>query len=396
MILFLQNTLHIFNQDIRLRFHDNFAFPKPSSIVDLEALVLTETGNFAEVLLLLVCDPPIIDYAYVITIDIRPLNKSTDVLVECIQELEQLIEDRVGNITFLDDHIDDVFVRNKDQNVTSTVIINGVTEVTQTLAVQNLFVETPDMTVPNITNTQLLEDIIETQGKLKKALHESEKVVLKSTEQIINGSITFLQDLIAEDVTADNISNDVALNGERISRFISSTLKIVGNQTITNTLTLNNLIVEGNLEVTSHLNGEDVADLLLTNASQVIEGHYTFGQEVVFENLKVYEINGVIPEYLVLTTGLQVVEGMKTFDVIHASNIEVLTTTNGVSIVRYSYVVHTELFWFRFHFQQVESNHFLSKYGRLNARPFNLGQWSRTYVLILSPLNGNQPIYDNK
>ncbi|CAM1302485.1 Uncharacterised protein r2_g1244 [Pycnogonum litorale] len=323
-------NVEIFNQDINLRFHGNFEHSINSDIIDLDFLVLRQSGTLTEVLMLFLSDGNVSTYGYILTIDVGGINKSTDVLIECIKELKTLVEERKDSIRYLEENIERVFVTNRGQNVTSTVIINGFTNVTGSTFVHNLVIAASNGSVSNITNSELLEDILDCERQVDAAENESSNVVYKSTDQKITGQLTIYTDVNIVEGKFDEIKTDVVLNGENVTRYRDHTLKTVGNQTINNPLTITgNLTVQGNLMILDRLNHVLIDQYVLTIGDQVLNGHYTFNTDIVLDTLNVDTINGIPPEYLVLTTGFQTIDGVKTFDEITVSNIEVLGNTNG-------------------------------------------------------------------
>lgn len=260
-----------------------------------------------------------------------PIHQLKDVLIECLDAVHDLVDQRNENITHLHENINNVFVTNKGQNISAEVIIYPSVYITETLLVHNLIITTNATDISNNTNSAVLEEVLDTQKYLEQAQNDSNTVVFKSREQTINASIKFCRGFEVEYGKISRISNDVVLNGQMFSRYQKSALKLSGNQTIIADLCLNNLTVEDNLKVEEHLNGKNVEDIILSNVSQFVTGQFGFESAVMFDNLTVHTINGVAPGYLVLTIGLQLVDGLKAFDVLHTSSIDILGNTNKVS-----------------------------------------------------------------
>ncbi|KAG1663794.1 hypothetical protein GQR58_020203 [Nymphon striatum] len=337
-----KHELCIFNQDIRMRYHlDHHLTLAGNRLVDIKILVVTKTSTEAVILVLYLQSPPITTHACVFYIEVKPLNKSSDALVECMDELEDLIATNQKHINYLDENIDQVFVTDKNQTVTPEVIITGSVEVSNMSEIRNLIVSTESSTLSNISTRDILKDLNKTGSDLMKALDEFENVVLKSPNQTINGTVEYLEEIVALILDSEKITNDVTLNEEKISRIIDKTLKVVGSQTITNTLTLNNVIVNNNLNVKLSLNGYNPEDLIHNNESQTLSGVFTIENYVDFINLKLEKLNGVRPEDLALGEVVQVINGAKTFETILTSNIIVNQNTNSRDLSEFASKVVT-------------------------------------------------------
>ena len=198
-----------------------------------------------------------------------------------------------------------------------------------------------------ISRQNLLEEKLKTQDmQIKKLLEKSRKTLSNSKDQVINTEFKFERETRVQNLKAKNIDISGTVNGVDLSLLVEKALYVDKDQVIRGHKTFaENVVFENDIRVGGQVDGVNISDAVLLNSEQVIFGRKEFSGNLLFksrdEKTKNIEITGrlnevnVSEEELLTIKGEQIIRGDYEFlkDVRAEKDLKV-TLVNTVNLTK--------------------------------------------------------------
>lgn len=253
-----------------------------------------------------------------------------DPLLECLHNLEGSLSRRQAHTDNLAANIGRVWTSNGQKPLAAElVVIDAPVRVTGSVTAPRAVIVPGAQRVPTITPTDVSRQMDEVGSSITRMENDLKDVVFKSVPQTIQGNLRFEKPLSSSTFHAGLLVNST-LNGVPVADMLRNTLKVTGDQVLSNPVSFSDLYVN-KLSVET-INGVNISAVMMTNKDQLVTGNLKFGH-VTLTDLNVQggrTINGVDPAKVVTTNTAQAVHGRKEFARLHVpGDLKVATTTNN-------------------------------------------------------------------
>ena len=261
-------------------------------------------------------------------------SEKQDGLTQCLSQLGTDLMARDARLRELNQKANRVWVkspRSQPQVITAPVIVEGSVVVNGVANFRSMVITTDSAAVPQVTNTQIKNRIVELEKTTKHVQSELPRLARKDKSNVIAGKITFASVVSANKIRIRRISNEnVVINGLAFHDLQNNVLRTDQDQVISGKWTFAAGLKAEKIYIGGRLNGIRLNDVLLkhSNTTQVVTGKLTFRNLTIDSSTSLPPagtINGIYLSDIVTRNSdqVQVIGGVK-----RMSKVEVLNNVN--------------------------------------------------------------------